>query len=336
MIRKKLGKSDLLVSELCLGSMSFGWECDEKTSNIILNKYRDFGGNFIDTADIYADGESESIIGRWIEGQNREEIILATKVRYATGHGPENTGLGKKHILSAVEASLRRLKTDYIDLYQVHCWDNKTPLEETLTTLDSIVKAGKVRYIGVSNFTGWQLQKAMDLSCFMELESFISFQGLYNLLDRFLEWDILPVCNNEKLGLICWSPLAGGWLTGKIKPGMKKPPPGSRIEKAENGGWSESWTNYNNNFTWNLLKVFLKLAEEIEKTPAQVALNWLINRPGVTSTIIGVNKTKQLDDNLKTINWSLDENQIQRLNEISNLPPPRYPHLFINRFNTSE
>jgi len=257
-------------------------------------------------------------------------------VRYATGVGKRSSGLGKKHILSAIDASLRRLKTDYIDLYQVHCWDNRTPLEETLLCLDSIVKAGKVRYIGVSNFNAWQLQKAMDISNYKGLEAFISFQGLYNLLDRYLEWDIIPVCRNENLGIICWSPLAGGWLTGNIKPGMKKAPAGSRIEEAEKGGWSESWSNYNNKVTWNLLKHFLTIAKEMDKSPAQLALNWLLKRPYVTSTIVGVNHPEQLEDNIKAINWSLDKNNTQRLNEISNLPLPRYPHLFINRFNKSD
>lgn len=330
---RNLGRSGLKVSELCLGTMSFGWECDEAISHSILNRFVESGGNFIDTADIYAEGESEAIIGRWLKDRMRNDFVIATKVRYATGDGPNDKGLGRKHILQAVEDSLRRFQTDYIDLYQIHCWDADTPLEETLQTLDGLVQCGKVRHIGASNMTGWQLQKALDLSKYSGWERFISFQGLYNLLDRYVEWDLLPVCQNEGLAVLCWSPLAGGWLTGLIRRGMKEPPAGSRIEEAEKGGWSESWTNYNTEHTWHVLDIFLRISEETGYSPAQVALNWLRQRSGVTCPIIGANTMDQLTDNLCALDWSLNENQVRQLNEVSAFPAPRYPYGFINRFN---
>ena len=328
-----LGNSNLKVSQLCLGTMSFGWEADEKTSRQMLDRFVEAGGNFIDTADIYAEGRSEEIIGQWLKDRSRDDFVIATKVRYATGPNPEDTGLGKKHILKAADASLRRLQTDYIDLYQVHCWDESTPLEETLETLDGLVQSGKVRHIGVSNFTGWQLQKAMDISRYQNWASFVSLQALYNLLDRYVEWDLLPVCQTEDLSLLCWSPLAGGWLTGLIRPGMSDPPRGSRIEKAEKGGWSESWSNYNTPRTWRVLEEFLTIAEQAGTSPAQVAVNWLLRRPGVSCPIMGANTVEQLQDNLDAITWSLSEEQLDRLNTVSEQTPPRYPYGFIRRFN---
>ena len=215
-----LGKTGLKVSELCLGTMTFGRETDETTSYSILERFVEAGGNFIDTADVYSQGISEEIVGRWLPTKNRDDLVIATKVRFGMGDGPNDVGLSRKHILSGVEASLRRLGTDYIDLYQVHCWDKRTPLEETLSTLDGLVKSGKVRYIGVSNFTGWQLQKAIDLSLHNGWEPFVCLQPLYNLLDRQLELELLPICENEGLGIIPWSPLRGGWLTGKYRRDM--------------------------------------------------------------------------------------------------------------------
>ena len=327
-----LGKSGLKVSELCLGTMTFGWGADEALSHQMLDRFVAKGGNFIDTADIYAERASETIIGSWVKDKRRDDLVIATKVRYATGEGPNDMGLNRKHIIAALEASLRRLQTDYVDLYQLHCWDTGTPLEETLGTMDQLVKSGKVRYIGVSNYTGWQLQKAIDMSRACGWEVFVSLQALYNLLDRYLEWDLLEVCQNEGLGVLSWSPLGGGWLTGKIRPGMLKPPEDSRVKTAEEQGWSESWSNYNTEQTWKVLDEFLALAQEVDRSPAQVAINWLRHRPGVTCPIIGARTMKQFEDNLSAADWSLDAEQIERLDRVSHLEPPRYPYGFINRF----
>lgn len=228
--------------------------------------------------------------------------------------------------MSAVEASLRRLGTDYIDLYQVHCWDVFTPLEETLSTLDSLVGSGKVRYIGASNFSGWQLQKAIDLSRHIGWEPFVCLQPLYNLLDRDIELELLPVCHNEGLGVIPWSPLRGGWLTGKYRRDMGTPPEDSRVQIADEKGWSEAWEVYDNERTWSILDVLFAVAEEAGKTPAQVALNWLLQRPGVTAPIIGARTLEQLGGNLGASGWSLSEDQMARLNQVSQKPLPFYPY----------
>jgi aryl-alcohol dehydrogenase-like predicted oxidoreductase len=286
------------------------------------------GGNFIDTADVYSRGVSEEVLGRWLKGQSREDLIIATKVRGAMGDGPNDAGLSRKHILDGVEASLRRLGTDYIDLYQVHSWDPGTPLEETLSTLNSLVQSGKVRYIGVSNYTGWQLQKAIDISQHMGWEPYICLQALYNLLDRSIEWELMPICENEGLGFICWSPLRGGWLSGKFRRGMTAPPGGTRIKTAEEQGWSEAWSIYNTEHTWAVLDAVFAVAEEAGKTPAQVALNWLLQRPGVTAPIIGVRTMAHLEDNLAAVGWSLSDAQMHRLNQISEVTLP-YPYSFI-------
>jgi aryl-alcohol dehydrogenase-like predicted oxidoreductase len=327
-----LGKTGLKVSELCLGAMTFGRETDEETSHQILDRFIDTGANFIDTADVYSRGISEEIVGRWLKDKSRDNLVIATKVRFPMGEGPNDVGISRKHILAGVENSLRRLQTDYIDLYQVHCWDKGTPLEETLSTLDSLVKSGKVRYIGVSNFNGWQLQKALDLSRKMGWEPFSCLQPQYNLLCRSTEWELIPVCQNEGLGIIPWSPLRGGWLSGKYRREMTAPPKGSRVEIAEEKGWSESWSAYNNEHTWTVLDALFAVAEEVGKTPAQLALNWLLQRPGVTAPIIGARTMEQLEDNLNASGWALSEEQMTKLNQASELSLP-YPYDFITRAN---
>ena len=258
-----MGRAGLKVSELCLGTMTFGREADEAASFKIMDRFIEAGGNFIDTADVYSRGISEEIVGRWLKGKPRDNFIIATKVRFSMGDGPNDVGLSRKHIMSGIENSLRRLQTDYVDLYQVHCWDNRTPLEETLGTLDTLVKQGKVRYIGASNYSGWQLQKAIDTSRRMGLEPFTCLQPQYNLLCRSTEWELVEVCVNEGLGIIPWSPLRGGWLSGKFRRGMTAPAQGSRIETAEKQGWSEGWSNYNKESTWVVLDALFAVAEAV-------------------------------------------------------------------------
>jgi aryl-alcohol dehydrogenase-like predicted oxidoreductase len=323
-----LGKTGLKVSELCLGAMTFGREADEQLSHRMTDRFIEAGGNFIDTADVYSRGVSEEIVGRWLKGKSRDDLVIATKVRFPMGDGPNEAGLSRKHIMSGVEASLRRLDTDYIDLYQVHCWDQATPLEETLGTLDSLVKSGKVRYVGASNFNGWQLQKAIDLSRQHGWEPFTCLQPQYNLLCRFPEWELLPVCQNEGLGVIPWSPLRGGWLSGKFRRGMTQPLEGSRIEKAEREGWSEAWSRYNKEHTWQVLDALFEVAGQAGKSPAQVAINWLLQRPGVTAPIIGARTMEQLEDNLAASGWLLGAEHLARLDEASQVELP-YPYDFI-------
>jgi aryl-alcohol dehydrogenase-like predicted oxidoreductase len=221
-----------------------------------------------------------------------------------------------------------------VDLYQVHCWDEKTPLAETLGTLDGLVKSGKVRYLGASNFAGWQLQKAVDLSRQMGWEPFSCLQPQYNLLERLIEFEVVPVCLNEGLGIIPWSPLRGGWLSGKYRRGMQRPPEGTRVEKAEEKGWGESWTAYNNERTWALIDTLIAVAAEAGKQPAQVALNWLLHKPGVTAPIIGTRTMEQLESNLGGAGWDLTAEQLARLNA-SSLPAEMYPYDFIRNAQRS-
>ena len=320
-----LGRTGLKVSELCLGAMTFGREATEAESHAMLGRFVAAGGTFIDTADVYSRGVSEEILGRWLRGQNRDELVIATKVRFPMGDDPNESGLGRKHILRSVERSLRRLGTDYLDLYQVHAWDPATPLEETLTTLDDLVRRGLVRYLGASTFTGWQLQKAVDMARQGGLEPFRCLQPQYNLLTRSAEWELIPVCQNEGLGVIPWSPLRGGWLSGRYRRGMTAPEAGSRVEQAEAEGWGESWSAYNNEPTWRTLDALFAVAEETGKTPAQVAINWLLQKPGVTAPIIGARNLEQLEANLGASGWALEPEQVAKLDRASAVTPP-YPY----------
>ena len=325
---KFLGKTGMKVSELCLGCMTFGREASKEVSFKMLDTFLESGGNFFDTADVYGRGTSEIILGEWLRDKSREELVIATKVRGAMGDDPNNVGLSRKHILSAVDASLKRLGLDYIDLYQVHMWDSATPLEETLSTLHTLVQAGKVRYIGASNFSGWQLQKALDVSRHNGWEAFISLQPLYNLLDRELEWELLPLCEQEGLATLIWSPLRGGWLSGKYTRDMQAPPENTRVKQATQQGWSENWETYANEQTWNILDVLRDIAHESNKSVAQIALRWLMQRPGVTTPIVGASKLRHLQDNLGATSFELNENQMARLDKASEKPQP-YPYGFI-------
>ncbi len=325
-----MGRTGLKVSELCLGAMTFGREADEATSFAMMDRFVAAGGNFIDTADVYSQGVSEAVVGRWLQSQPRDQIVIATKARFSMGEGPNRVGLSRKHLLHAVEDSLRRLGTDYLDLYQVHCWDPGTPLEETLSTLNQLVLQGKVRYIGVSNFKAYQLQKAIDLSRANGWEVMACLQPLYNLLDRTIEWELVEVCQNEGLGIIPWSPLRGGWLTGRYRRGMELPQDDSRVAQASRHNWSESWTGYNNERTWQVIETLVKVAEDLGKSPAAVALNWVKDRPGVTAPIIGARNMAQLDGNLASVGWTLDADYRQRLDEVSDLAAP-YPYSFIEQ-----
>lgn len=325
-----LGRTGLRVSELCLGAMTFGREADQALSFKLMDRFVEAGGNFIDTADVYGRGASEEIVGRWLKQQRRDDLVIATKVRFPMGAGPNDAGLSRKHILAGVEASLRRLQVDHIDLYQVHAWDPVTPLDETLSTLNTLVQSGKVRYLGASNYSGYQLQKAVDLSRQMGWEPFACLQPQYNLLCRSTEWELLEVCRTEGLGVIPWSPLRGGWLSGKYRRGMAAPPEESRVAIAEQQGWGESWSAYNNERTWALIDTLLAVAEEADKHPAQVAINWLLRRPAVTAPIIGARTLEQLETNLGSVGWELTADQMQRLDQASD-PGAPYPYEFIQR-----
>ena len=322
---RRLGRTGLMVSELCLGCMTFGREVDEEGAREIVARFLNDGGNFIDTADVYETGLSEEITGRAVKGV-RDDVVLATKVRFPMGEGPNDVGLSRKHVISGCEASLRRLGTDYIDLYQVHAWDALTPLEETLSALTDLVRAGKVRYVGVSNFTGWQLMKALWISELRGLERFVCLQPQYSLVERNIEREILPVCREEGLGVIPWSPLGGGFLSGKYRRD-ERPPQGSRIAEAVES-MEEHWDRRATERNWNTLNAVGEISEETGKSYAQISLNWLLRHELVTAPIIGARNMDQLEDNLGATSWELSEEQVARLSEVSDLEDV-YPYRFI-------
>ncbi|MEU5777927.1 aldo/keto reductase [Streptomyces venezuelae] len=317
MKQRFLGRTGLRVSELCFGAMTFGSGADEATSHRMLDTFTEAGGTFVDTADMYGRGLSEEILGRWLKGRRREELVVATKVFATMSDAPNAGGLSRKHIVSAVDASLRRLGTDYIDLYQTHVWDATTPVEETLSTLDTLVKAGKVRYLGASNHSGAQLQKALDVARAHDWEPYACLQPFYNLLGRDIEWELLPLSEAEGVGVIPYSPLHGGWLSGKFRRGMAAPPEGTRGA----GSWEEQATED----TWRVVDAVLEVAGETGRSPAQVALRWLLQQPGVTAPIVGARSVEQLTDNLGCVEWELTEGQRERLTEASARPLP-YPY----------
>jgi aryl-alcohol dehydrogenase-like predicted oxidoreductase len=322
---RRLGDTGLMVSELCLGCMTFGRETEEEDSKGLVGRFLEAGGNFIDTADVYSKGVSEEITGKAIK-EVRDEVVLATKVRFPMGDGPNEVGLSRKHIMQGCEDSLRRLGTDYIDLYQVHCWDSATPLEETLSALTDLVRAGKVRYIGVSNFTAWQLMRSLQLSEVHGFERFVCVQPQYSLVERNIEREILPVCLEEGLGVIPWSPLGGGFLSGKYSRDQE-PPQGSRISEAVES-MEEYWDRRATERNWRVLEVVGCISEETGKSYAQIALNWLLRQEGVTTPIIGARTMDQLEDNLGASGWELDEGQVAELSEASALEDV-YPYRFI-------
>jgi aryl-alcohol dehydrogenase-like predicted oxidoreductase len=321
----RLGNTGLMVSELCLGCMTFGRETDEDTSREIVGRFLDAGGNFIDTADVYSKGISEEITGRAIKGV-RDDVVLATKVFFPMGEDPNDVGLSRKHVTQGCEDSLRRLGTDYIDLYQVHCWDGATPLKETLWALTDLVRSGKVRYIGVSNFTGWQLMKSVCMSEANGFERFVCLQPQYSLVERNIEREILPICLEEGLGVIPWSPLGGGFLSGKYGRD-KELPEGSRISEAVES-MEEHWDRRATERNWATLDVVGRISEETGRSYAQISLNWLIRQEAVTAPIIGARTLEQLEDNIGASGWKLTGEQVEELSKASSLDDV-YPYRFI-------
>jgi aryl-alcohol dehydrogenase-like predicted oxidoreductase len=322
---RKLGQTGLMVSELCLGTMTFGNEADEQTSKRITDRFVEAGGNFVDTANVYSRGVSEEITGRVIRDY-REDVVVATKFRFPMGEGPNDSGASRKHIISACEASLRRLDTDYIDLYQIHCWDSSTPIEETLSALDDLVRAGKVRYIGCSNFTGWQIEKSVRVSEREGLARFDCLQPQYSLVVRDIEHEVLPVSREEGLGVIPWSPLAGGFLTGKYS--REDAPP----ENTRMASWGDTWKRHATSEKFDIVDRVCEIADCRGKEPAQIALSWVKDRPGVTSPIIGARNVEQLDKNLGATGWSLEERELDSLEEVSTMSYA-YPYNMIARVN---
>ena len=317
---RRLGRSGLFVSTLTLGTMTFGGQggfskvgaTDVAGARRQVDMCLDAGVNLFDTANIYSSGESEEILGEAISGR-RDDLILATKVRMSVGDGPNDTGLSRYHIIRECEESLRRLATDYIDLYQVHEWDGLTPLEETLEALDTLVKSGKVRYVGSSNYSGWQLMKALGTSERLGLQRYVSQQIHYTLQAREAEYELVPLAIDQGCSILVWSPLAGGLLSGKYR----------RDRDASEGRHVEGWDEppvYDTDRLYDIVDVLVEIADSRGVSAAQVALAWLLGRAGVASVIVGARTDEQLADNLRAAELELSEEERLRLDEVSALP----------------
>ena len=314
---KRLGRTGLKVSEICLGTMTFGWQCDEEASRSIMDAAFDAGVTFIDSADVYpmgggldSVGRTEESVGRWLK-ERRHEVVVATKCRGAMGAGPNDAGLSRKHVMDAVEGSLRRLQTDYIDLYQVHQPDYATPQDETLRALDDLVRQGKVRYLGCSNYPAWLLARALWISDKLGLARFDSVQPRYNMIFREIEAELLPLCRDQGVGVIPYNPLAGGFLTGKYTD-PARPPAGSRMavlaERAPDARVASIyraryWHEPHFDVVARLRDFFAKRGKPL----AQVALAWVRAQPGITSPIVGASSPEQLRESLGAVELTLDE-----------------------------
>ena len=333
---RKLGRSGLLVSELCLGTMIFGEESTRgapKDEAIrMIHRFLDAGGNHVDSADVYVRGRSEEIVGEAIKGK-RDRVVLATKVRGKMGPGPNDAGLSRYHILNGVEASLRRLGTDVIDLLYVHLSDPLTPLDETLRALDDLVSDGKVRYIGVSNFKAWLLMKALALSDANGWARFVAGQYQYSLVVRDIEHEFTELCLNEGVGLTPWGPLGGGFLSGKYQKGHRPQAAAEGRLATQPERDEEAWFRRDTECNWQIIEA---IGDIIEAHPgvtySQVALAWLLAQPAVSSVIIGARTMSQLEDNLGVENLKLSPEEINRLNEVS-APAEGYPYRMIRLFS---
>ena len=315
---RNLGKSGLKVSEMCLGAMTFGHSADESEAKHIVDAALDAGVNFIDTSNNYAAGRSEEILGSLLKGV-RERVVLASKFFNPMSNGPNDSGTSRYNVMNAVEASLRRLQTDHLDVYYIHHLDVETPIEETLRALDDLVRQGKVRYIACSNFPAWRLADGWWTSRLYDLERFTCYQAQYSLVVRDIEEEIVPLCRDKGIGVVAWGPLAGGFLTGKYKPGERK---------LEGTRSAEGWVFPEHTFAANAddtLRTLFEVADRAGASAAQVALRWVMDRGGVSSAIVGARTAGQFRESLGAIGLSLAEEDRARLDEVSKLPE-RYPY----------
>lgn len=315
------------MSSLCLGTMTFGAETDEAGAHAQLDRFLEAGGNLVDTADVYAAGGSEEIIGRWFASRPAEvsaPVVLATKGRFPLDDNPNGAGLSRRHLTRALEASLGRLGLDAVDLYQVHAFDRWTPLEETLRTLDDFIRAGKIRYYGLSNFTGWQLTKAAHLARALNVAEPVTLQPQYSLLVREIEWEIVPAALDAGLGLLPWSPLGGGWLSGKYKRD-ERPSGATRLGEDVNRGM-EAYSRRGTARTWDVIDAVQRVAEQRGVSMAEIAIAWVTSRPAVTSTILGSRTLQQLDANLRAAELKLSADETAVLDDASEPQATDYPY----------
>ncbi len=323
---RRLGRSGLKISTITMGTMTIGGggkfaqvgDVGVADARRYVDLCLDAGVNLIDTADIYSTGACEEIIGEVLGGKRKDGVLIATKARFSMGPGPNDGGLSRHHLISACEASLKRLKTDVIDLYQVHEWDGQTPLEETMEALDTLVRQGKVRYIGCSNYSGWHIMKALGISALEHRQRFVSQQIHYTLEAREAEYELVPISIDQGLGILVWSPLAGGLLSGKHRRGQS--PEGTR----QLAGWNEPPIR-DEERVWKIVDMLVAIAAERNVSPAQIALAWLIGRDAVTSVIIGGRTEDQFRDNLAAAGLKLTDEERELLDAVS-LPPVLYPY----------
>ncbi|MHA7985883.1 aldo/keto reductase [Rathayibacter sp. CAU 1779] len=324
---RTLGSSGTAVSALTLGAMTFGHEADEQASHAIIDAFVAAGGTFIDTADVYTHGVSEEIVGRWLAAHPTEadQVVIATKGRFPMGEGPNDLGLSRRHLSRALDASLQRLGVETIDLYQMHAWDALTPIEETVRFLNDAISAGKILYYGFSNFTGWQLTKAVHVARAHGWAEPVTLQPQYNLIVRGIEHEIVPAALDAGVGLLPWSPLGGGWLSGKYQRDVA-PSGATRLgEDPERG--MEAWRARNDDpRTWRILDTVQEIAGVYDASASQVALAWLLSRPAVTSVILGARTVDQLRDNLGAVDLELTEAQLVALDEASAPRVEPYPY----------
>ena len=332
MKHRKLGHTGLIVSEVALGSMQFGGKMNmgnlgQEDTTRMVKVALEHGINLIDTADVYSLGESETLLGHALKGI-REDIVLATKVRLPMGGNFNRSGATRVNILREVEGSLRRLQTDYIDLYQVHGWDSNTPLEETLRTLDDLVRQGKVRYIGLSNLMSWQAATALLMQERLGLERYVTAQMYYSLVGRGLEHEFQSFAEYHDVGILVWSPLAGGFLSGKYGRD-NPPPPGSRFAEAG------QFVPFDREMGYRVVDVVKTVALRHGASPAQVAISWLLGRPAVSSVIVAARKAEQLEDNIRAVDLRLSDDEVRRLDAASD-PGVPYPKWMVLQLDTAE
>jgi aryl-alcohol dehydrogenase-like predicted oxidoreductase len=323
----QLGRGGPFVSELGLGTMTFGAETDEAEAIRQLDLFLSAGGTFIDTADVYADGESERIVGRWLASRRPDNIVLATKARFRPP--PGSSGASRRGLIKALDASLRRLGTETIDVFYVHGWDPKADVLDTLATLDAAVAAGKIHNIGWSNTTGWQLQRILDTAKYSGLARPVVFQPQYNLLDRVIEWELLPLCLEEGIAVCPWSPLGGGWLTGKYRRDTA-PTGATRLGEDPNRG-VEAYHKRNEDRVWQIIDAAQAIAHETGAWIGAVALRWLLARPAVTSVLLGARTAEQLRQSLGAVDVAMDAGQLERLTATSAPGLPDYPYGMLER-----
>jgi aryl-alcohol dehydrogenase-like predicted oxidoreductase len=324
---RRLGNSGTIVTKWCLGTMTFGAEADEATSFALMDSYAKAGGNFLDTADVYTNGVSETIIGKWLKAHPTEakQMVIATKGRFPMGNGPNDLGLSRRHLGVALDDSLRRLGIERIDLYQMHAWDALTPLEETLRFLHDAMRAGKIAYYGFSNYLGWHVTKAAQIARFMGYAAPVTLQPHYNLLVRDIEFEVVPACRDAGMGLLPWSPLGGGWLTGKYKRDTA-PTGATRLGENPTRGQESYGPRNAAERTWAIIEAVESVAKKRGVSMAEVALAWVAERPAVTSVILGARTVGQLEENMKADTFLLNSDDVTMLDTASAPVMGDYPY----------